>query len=56
MTKQEVYDKWKHLDEILSNDDFCSSTPVWCLVHDLWQVVKEEIEEKPEIRGNMLTQ
>ncbi len=52
MTKQEAYDKWKHLDQILSNEDFCLLTPVWCLAYDLWQILKEEMAEEKTNQKN----
>lgn len=46
MTIKEAYEKWKHLDKVLSDKDFCDSSPVWGLAYDLWQAVKEEVEKQ----------
>ena len=44
MTIHEVYEKWKHLDHLLSIDPSFSSMTSWKdeLNHDLWQAVKAE--------------
>ena len=48
MTIHEVYEKWKHLDHLLSIDPSFSSMTSWKdeLNHDLWQAVKTEAEKE----------
>ena len=48
MSIQHVYEKWKHLDHLLSIDPSFSSMTSWKdeLNHDLWQAVKAEAEQE----------
>jgi len=46
VTLEEAYKKWKHLDKILFDKEFCISNPVWCWAYDLWQVLKKEMAEE----------
>ena len=43
MTIQSVYDKYKHLDEVLSNPEPVSFFAH--IAHDLWLAVKAEAEK-----------
>jgi hypothetical protein len=46
MTVKEVYEKYKHLDKILSVEDrLWIENPEYVIMHDLWQAVKGECEK-----------
>lgn len=46
----EVYDKYKHLDELLSDKEWLGGSLLKLdqILFDLWQAIKEEVEEKKE--------
>jgi len=47
MTIKEVYKKYKHLDDFLSNKDLLTGSGFRMYVlYQLWQVIKEKCEKK----------
>lgn len=50
----EVYEKFKHLDILLSDASWCSNTddpsPAWDTCHELWMAIKNYNTRQPERR------
>lgn len=47
MTLQEIYDKYKHLDILLSSKEACSGgASIYAIASDMWIAIKEEVENK----------
>lgn len=44
MSIQEVYEKYKHLDELLSDKEWLGGSQINQILFDLWQAIKKEIE------------
>lgn len=43
---QEAYDKYRHLDELLSDREFLDEKNIRAMIlYDLWQVIKHEAKE-----------
>ena len=51
MTITEVYDKFKHLDDLLSDRRWLKGEDLASYVlYELWQAVKEELNNQPDIQ------
>lgn len=49
MSIQEVYEKYKHLDKLLSDQEWLDSLNIQSLIlYDLWQAIKLAVESKSE--------
>ena len=46
MVIQEVYEKFKHLDQLLSDKEwlFLANNLLYAILYDLWQAIKEAAE------------
>lgn len=47
---KEVYEKYKHLDSLLSDYDWmvASSDPREAMLYELWQAIKKTVEEQSD--------
>ena len=50
MTTQQVFDKYKHLDHLLSDFGWLSDSFQGQIVYDLWQAIKAAQESRAEER------
>lgn len=50
LTIDEIWEKWRHLDHLLSDRDWIGDNPRQEILYDLWQAVKWKITRK-EGRG-----
>jgi len=50
MVIQEVYEKFKHLDQLLSDKEwlFLANNLLYAILYDLWQAVKEAAENNSD--------
>ena len=50
MVIQEVYEKFKHLDQLLSDKEWLGLTNnlLYAILYDLWQAVKEAAENNSD--------
>ena len=47
MTIEKVYRRYEHLDRLLSDREFfAADDPRQVMLYDLWQAVKQEVENK----------
>lgn len=47
MTLEEIYEKYKHLDDLLSSPEACSGgAPIYDIAGEMWRAIKEEVEKK----------
>jgi len=42
---KEVYEKYKHLDELLSDEIFLGGNIQGVILYELWQTIKEEVKD-----------
>lgn len=45
MTIQEVYEKYKHMDELFSRPSDTEDEVNYFIIHDLWVAIKEQVKE-----------
>lgn len=50
----EVYEKHKHLDEVLSDPQFCEGSAMAHVARELWLAVKEHAEQSVQLTGGTL--
>ena len=43
---QAVYEKYKHLDKVMSDPAWTEDSPVSQLLYDCWQAIKAHVEER----------
>ena len=50
MVIQEVYEKFKHLDQLLSDKEwlFLANNLLYAILYDLWQAIKEAAENNSD--------
>ena len=41
----EVYERFKHLDALLSDSDWYRGNMIYGIAHDLWVAIKEEVKK-----------
>ena len=47
MTIREIYEKFKHLDKVLSDPAWIDgANPIYQVAQDMWKAIKEEVEGK----------
>lgn len=46
MNIKEVYEKYKHLDKLMSSKDVLNDTFKDCILRDIWKAIKAEAEKK----------
>jgi len=46
MTIEEIYEKYKHLDKLLSDKEWLPDTFQGSILYDLWQAIKNLRKEK----------
>jgi len=54
LSVQEVYDKYKHLDHLLSDKQWLSESPQSQCLHDLWMTIKQESAVKTKYFGGVI--
>lgn len=42
----EVYEKYKHLDGVLSDPDWCNGNAIYAIAGEMWRAIKEARESK----------
>jgi hypothetical protein len=50
MTADEAYEKYKHLDQNLSDKDLVPGSFWGLIIFDLWEATKNTLKERPAVR------